>query len=289
MVDGLKCKQQQKSTCSITSIRIAYELKVGKFSPEQKQIWKDLYTKIEKYYKDYPQRSKGFQALESLYLWYYVGLPKIDIKPISGLLCSGIVLKKVNASLTFNTKFIFSIRNFVYAKQNIDDDEEYEDEEYEEYEEDEEDEEKIKKINEYQVEDPANPYLQIIPYFESARKWTDKDKEQGFLGPHGPGEPQKGKRVWEHSHNQNTNYTKTIQHAICCVGKLGEYYVLHDSELRNGTCRKYIHEKFMTLFDLDTNKNGLINAIYYVDTETQGRGTPTVNTDLVLGIQKLKL
>tara|TARA_B100000925_G_scaffold264358_1_gene222849 strand:+ start:223 stop:1059 length:837 start_codon:yes stop_codon:yes gene_type:complete len=278
MVDGLKCKQQQKSTCSITSIRIAYELKVGKFSPEQKQIWKDLYIKIDKYYKDYPQRSKGFQALESLYLWYYVGLPKIDIKPISGLLCSGIVLKKVNASLKFNTKFIFSIRNFVYAYKPID----------EEYEEDEE-EPKIKKITEYQVEDPANPYLQIIPYFESARRWTDKDEEQGFLGPSGPGEPQARQRVWQHSHNENTNYTKTTQHAICCVGKRGEYYVLHDSELRNGTCRKYIHEKFMTLFDLDTNKNGLINAIYYVDTETQGRGTPTVNTDLVLGIKKLKL
>lgn len=279
-VDGLKCKQQQKSTCSITSIRIAYELKVGKFSPEQKQIWKDLYTKIDKYYKDYPQRSKGFQALESLYLWYYVGLPKIDIKPISGLLCSGIVLKKVNASLNFNTKFIFSIRNFVYArKQNIDDDEDEEDEE----------EPKIKKINEYDVEDPTNPYLQLIPYFESARRWTEQDKNQGFLGPKGPSEPEVGERIWEHSHNQNTNYTKTIQHAICCVAKRGEYYVLHDSELKNRTCRKYIHEKFMTLFDLDTNKNGLINAIYYVDTETQGRGTPTENTDLILGIQKLKL
>ena len=100
----------------------------------------------------------------------------------------------------------------------------------EEYEEDEE-EPKIKKITEYQVEDPANPYLQIIPYFESARRWTDKDEEQGFLGPSGPGEPQARQRVWQHSHNENTNYTKTTQHAICCVGKRGEYYVLHDSEL----------------------------------------------------------
>ena len=276
-VDGLPCKEQKGGTCSITSIRIAYELSKGKFTEGQKKIWKALYPVIQK--EKTHNGKNGFKALESLYIWYSRGLPPIDLKLLP--LCN--FTSAMDQLLVQGKKMIFSIHFFQYAKTFDTDTFEYDvcdDEESNQCEEKQE----YDKVKRYSVDDETNPYLQIIPMAETRRKWTS-----GYNGPSGS-KREEGKRVWP-THNISSTVTG---HAICCVGKKGEYYVMHDSRITNFTCRKYIHQSYVTRRQCTLKEKtctGLINAIYFVDTDHQGRGTPTAHTDQVLmpSMKPLKL
>lgn len=223
-IEKLPCKQQKKSTCSITSVRIAYELTNRLFTPEEKAIWDDNYDRIQR-----KVINRGMVMKETLELWKKYKFPSINIdvdfwfkpdrpkkmtvlnKKLEDLeeakndleIIDGGKLYKEWEETRLKTEINHLNKQIVYVKKSMLIDIIRE--------------KMLKRLNEHLERENTVAIFSIANF-----KWKKFDKRVEI----------------------ETTFCedRCRRHAITCVRKEGDYYVMHDSAFALQTCRKFIHK-----------------------------------------------
>ena len=199
----VKCKTQQRNTCSIVSLRIAFELTTRNFNSTEKEVW-------DKHYNDIVGALliSSMQMKETIRIWNILFQP-ISLTTIPPWINDVERTKTLNSWLAYPGRVaIFSIFGFAEGSNFTD-----------------------KKTT-----DVSAKWLHYIPYNE-----------------------------YENNTMTHTKPKSLRAHAICCVATKGDFYVMHDSFVRSGTCRKYIHKRHVSSF----GNGGIVRTVHLVKAEIQ--------------------
>lgn len=197
------CKTQQRNTCSIVSLRIAFELTTRNFTLSEKKIW-------DKHYKDIVGALliSSMQMKETMRIWNILFQP-ISLTTIPPWVNDAERTKTLNSWLAYPGRVaIFSIYGFAQGSNFTD-----------------------KKTTGVSAK-----WLHYIPSNEYENNTMTHTKPKSLRG-----------------------------HAICCVATKGDFYVMHDSFVRSGTCRKYIHKRHVGSF----GNGGIVRTVHLVKAEIQ--------------------
>jgi len=197
------CKTQKNNTCSIVSLRIAFELTTGNFTSSEKEVWDEHYDDIFK-----TLENSSMQMKETMRIWNILFQP-VSLTTIPPWINDVERTKTLNSWLAYPGRVaIFSIYGFAEGENRVDE----------------------KRTDEFAK------WLHYIPRTEYIYNTETHTKPGGLKG-----------------------------HAICCVATKGDFYVMHDSFCRSGTCRKYIHKRHVGSF----GNGGIVRAVHLVKAEIQ--------------------
>ena len=248
----MKCTQQKKSTCSINSVRIAFEFSNRNFTSRENNIWENNYDDIQK-----GVLNKGSIMEDTIETWNYYKFPEIDLKLIYRIKLKALVqelnrekdaLRQDRIEIKGDLKLEDSSRKERRLKRiekkqkklrkvlN----------------------KKIRKLNKIKTTKLERAIEKLDAHLEKLGTsaifsitnynlgyWNEQDVNGNEI-------PLPDTRISSDNHflritssvgdfQYNTMKFRT-NHAICCIGKKGKYYIMHDSNLWKPDYAKITYE-----------------------------------------------